>query len=190
VTWPVRDGDGADASASHTAGLGPQGSGRRGHQATIEAAALQPDPDDPAKTALVAAGATGGDVVKHSHHRSGGVKVVVNKEVLEVFAPTRKLIAFGQEGDDRGVDQITRARANDLAGERPARHDGDLRVRRTRVAEFTRADTPESPRARAIKWSAAGREGIPASFGEEGFTKPALPEFEIEDEAALPAALV
>ena len=86
VTWQVRDDVGALGSASQTV--------------TIQAAALQTDPGDPAKTALVVGGTTGNDVLKFSKDRSGGVKVVLNKVTLGVFARTGRVVAFGQAGND------------------------------------------------------------------------------------------
>jgi Ca2+-binding RTX toxin-like protein len=86
VTWSVRDEAGALATASQ--------------MVTIAAAALQPDPVEPGRTALFVGGTTGNDVIKFSKDRSGGVKVVMNKVTLGVFAPTGRVVAFGQAGND------------------------------------------------------------------------------------------
>jgi Ca2+-binding RTX toxin-like protein len=67
---------------------------------TIAAVALQPDPVNATKTALMVGGTTGNDVIKFSKDRSGGVKVVMNKVTLGVFNPTGRVVAFGQAGND------------------------------------------------------------------------------------------
>jgi PKD repeat protein len=87
VTWTVRDGAGAVGSASLPV--------------TIQAVALQPDPVDPAKTALVVGGTNGNDEIKFiADKASGGLKLQINRLTLGPFAPTGRLVAYGLAGDD------------------------------------------------------------------------------------------
>jgi PKD repeat protein/type VI protein secretion system component Hcp len=85
VVYTVTDDDGAQGSASQPL--------------TVTAVALQPDPLDPSKTALVVGGTAGPDriIFRPKHH---GVEALVNGASLGVFHPTGRLIAYGQAGDD------------------------------------------------------------------------------------------
>jgi Ca2+-binding RTX toxin-like protein len=65
---------------------------------TIKAVALQQDPMDSAKTALIVGGTSGNDSVKFALNSNGRVKVTVNGELLGTFAPTGHIIAYGDAG--------------------------------------------------------------------------------------------
>lgn len=68
---------------------------------TIDAVALQPDPADPSKTALVVGGTTGDDTIRFRTINDGtGILVRLNGQLLGTYTPTGHLIAFGQAGDD------------------------------------------------------------------------------------------
>jgi hypothetical protein len=71
------------------------------HTIAITAVALQPDPDDPSKTALVAGGTTGNDVINLIPiGPNGSVRVLINDANHGTFVPTGRIIAYGQAGDD------------------------------------------------------------------------------------------
>jgi Ca2+-binding RTX toxin-like protein len=67
---------------------------------TIVAAAIQIDPCDATKTALVVGGTTGDDTLNF-HPASGGlIQVTLNGVSLGSFNPTGHIIAYGQAGND------------------------------------------------------------------------------------------
>jgi hypothetical protein len=68
---------------------------------TIAAVALEPDPGDPTKTALVVGGTPSNDTIVISPvGNTGSVSVSINGNVQGTFTPTGRIIAFGQAGDD------------------------------------------------------------------------------------------
>jgi hypothetical protein len=71
---------------------------------TITAVALQSDPIDPTKTALVVGGTTGNDHITFLPDRGPGglarVQVVVNSVSLGTFGGVDRVVAYGQSGDD------------------------------------------------------------------------------------------
>jgi hypothetical protein len=107
VTIAVTDDEGATASDGFTVTVtnaAPFGAGAMGSASlpvTIQAVALQPDPVDPAKTALVVGGTNGNDEIKFiTDKASGGVKLQINRVTLGPFVPTGRLVAYGLAGDD------------------------------------------------------------------------------------------
>jgi streptogramin lyase len=66
---------------------------------TIAAAAIQTDPCDATKTALVVGGTTGNDNLVFSSG-GGGVTVTLNGSSLGTFNPTGRILAYGQAGND------------------------------------------------------------------------------------------
>jgi len=63
--------------------------------------AIQPDPCDPTKTALVVGGTAAADTIVFSPGaNSGDITVSLNGVSLGVFQPTGRLIAYGQAGND------------------------------------------------------------------------------------------
>src|SRR5262249_27917431 len=68
---------------------------------TIVAVALQDDPCNPGKTALVAGGTTGNDTIAFDPVGNGGdIQVTINGVSQGVYHPTGRIIAFGQAGND------------------------------------------------------------------------------------------
>lgn len=68
---------------------------------TIASALLEPDPSNPALTALVVGGTVGSDVLSfRPGQQTGSVQVRLNGAVLGEFAPTGHIIAYGQSGND------------------------------------------------------------------------------------------
>jgi PKD repeat protein len=86
VTVTVVDNQGGRASAVRTV--------------TVSAAALQADPSDASKIALVVGGTTGNDTLDFASDGAGGVVVTLNGVVLGTFSPTGSVIAYGQAGND------------------------------------------------------------------------------------------
>jgi Ca2+-binding RTX toxin-like protein len=87
LTLSIRDDDGGVTSVSKAI--------------TITAVALQVDPRDPTKTALVVGGTTGNDtIVLNPQGNLGDINVTINGVSQGVFHPTGHLIVFGQDGDD------------------------------------------------------------------------------------------
>jgi PKD repeat protein len=87
LTLSVRDDDGGLTSVSQAV--------------TITAAAIQVDPCDPTKTALVVGGTTEGDVIVFNPQgNDGDIQVLINGVSEGVFHPTGLIIAYGQAGDD------------------------------------------------------------------------------------------
>ncbi len=86
VRLTVRDDDGGVTTVSKTV--------------TIAAVALQPDPCDPTKTALVAGGTTGSDLMLFDRVGRDRVQVFLNGVSHGVFGPTGRLLAYGQGGAD------------------------------------------------------------------------------------------
>jgi uncharacterized delta-60 repeat protein len=100
VTMLVRDDDGGLASASQTV--------------NVKVVDLQADPGDPTKLALVVGGTTGNDsIVFETGKFKIGVQVSLNSQLLGLFNPTGRLIAFGQGGND----EIQIAGGLDMDGE-------------------------------------------------------------------------
>jgi PKD repeat protein len=68
---------------------------------TIVIAALQTDACDPTQTQLAVGGTTGADVIFFNPVDSAGnIEVIINGVSHGVFAPTGRILAFGQAGDD------------------------------------------------------------------------------------------
>ncbi len=87
VVVTVRDDDGGAGTASQSV--------------TVRAVALQPDPMDPSKTALLVGGTTGNDAIQFIPWGfAGDVAVFLNGTLYTAFHPTGHLIAYGQAGDD------------------------------------------------------------------------------------------
>jgi Ca2+-binding RTX toxin-like protein len=87
VTLSVRDDDGGLTSVNKTV--------------TITSVALQDDPCDPEKTALVVGGTTENDVIDFTPLGNlGDIEVFINGISEGVFRPTGHIIAYGQSGDD------------------------------------------------------------------------------------------
>ncbi|MBI3407607.1 MAG: hypothetical protein HY040_04535 [Planctomycetes bacterium] len=71
------------------------------HNIAITAAALEDDPSDPGKTALVVGGTSGSDLIRFRPvHRSGAVEVFINHASQGTFTPTGRIIAYGGAGND------------------------------------------------------------------------------------------
>src|SRR5262249_43210544 len=86
VTATDKDG-GTSAAATHTI--------------TITAVALQADPCDPTKTALVVGGTGGNDTILFNPGSNAGtVQALVNGVSQGTFSPTGRILAYGQAGDD------------------------------------------------------------------------------------------
>ena len=66
----------------------------------VDAVQLQPDLDDPSKTALVVGGTLGADTILFLPATGGGVRVFLDGALSGPYQPTGHLIAFGQAGDD------------------------------------------------------------------------------------------
>jgi PKD repeat protein len=87
VTLSIRDDDGGLTSVSQAV--------------TISAVAIQVDPCDSTKTALVVGGTADSDVVVFSPQgNDGDIQVFINGVSQGVFHPTGLIIAYGQAGDD------------------------------------------------------------------------------------------
>ncbi|HKB02490.1 MAG TPA: PKD domain-containing protein, partial [Gemmataceae bacterium] len=69
-------------------------------QVAVVAAELQPDTSDPTKTALVVGGTTGSDVIRLNPVSGGHIEVTINDVAQGAFAPTGRIIVYGQAGDD------------------------------------------------------------------------------------------
>ena len=82
----MRDDDGGEATFSY--------------QLTITDFALQPDPCDPAGTALVVGGTTGTDQIKVQPGPGSGVEVNLNGQTVGSFAGLSRVIIYAQAGDD------------------------------------------------------------------------------------------
>jgi hypothetical protein len=69
---------------------------------TVRAAALEPDPAETTKTALVVGGTPGTDVITISPTDGSGqmLAVSINGVAQGVFAPTGHVLVYGQNGDD------------------------------------------------------------------------------------------
>ncbi|HET9218893.1 MAG TPA: PKD domain-containing protein, partial [Terriglobia bacterium] len=87
VTLSIRDDDGGLTAVTKTV--------------TVTAAALQVDPCDPNKTALVVGGTAADDTIHFSPGgNSGDIVVHINGVSQGVFRPTGHIIVYGQAGDD------------------------------------------------------------------------------------------
>ena len=68
---------------------------------TITAVAIQTDPCDPDKTALVVGGTTANDIISFTPQgNNGNIIVSINGISEGIFHPTGHLIVYGQDGDD------------------------------------------------------------------------------------------
>jgi hypothetical protein len=68
---------------------------------TVVAAALQPDPNIPGGTVLAVGGTTGNDtLVIHPVGNAGRLEVLLDGASLGTYAPTGRLLVYGQAGDD------------------------------------------------------------------------------------------
>src|SRR5262249_12703085 len=68
---------------------------------SITSTAIQVDPADASKTALAVGGTVAGDTIFiDKFDSSGKVQVWLNGTPLGVFAPTGRLLVYGQAGDD------------------------------------------------------------------------------------------
>jgi autotransporter-associated beta strand protein len=86
VTLTVTDNDGGSTVVSR--------------QVEIVAAQLQPDSLDPSKTALVVGGTTSGDLILVTRSLGGGINVNINGASNGSFAPTGRVLVYGQAGND------------------------------------------------------------------------------------------
>jgi hypothetical protein len=88
LTLSIRDDDGGVTSVSQAI--------------TITAVAIQADPHDPARTALVVGGTTGNDSIVFAPRLGapGDILVSIDGVSQGIFQPTGHLIAYGQEGND------------------------------------------------------------------------------------------
>ncbi len=87
VVVTVRDDDGGAGTASQSV--------------TIRAVALQQDPIDPSRTALVVGGTTGDDAIQFIPWGfAGDVAVFLDGTLYTTYHPTGHLIAYGQAGND------------------------------------------------------------------------------------------
>ncbi|MFO0852382.1 MAG: Ig-like domain-containing protein [Gemmataceae bacterium] len=117
VTVTATDQDGGSSVATRTV--------------TVTAVGLQPNPSDPAKTDLVVGGTPCGDEIELRAKRGGAVRVTIDGRSHGVFAPTGRLVVYGQGGDDEltvddcvtlpawlyggdGNDRLTGGRGNDV----------------------------------------------------------------------------
>jgi len=72
------------------------------HQIDIKAAALIPDPTNPTLTDLVVGGTPGDDLITVTQQgETGNYRVIINNEFKGDFSPTRRIIVYGIEGQDR-----------------------------------------------------------------------------------------
>jgi Ca2+-binding RTX toxin-like protein len=68
---------------------------------SVTAAALQTDPIDSTKTALVVGGTTGGDIIIATPtNATGSIQVTINGRSQGVFQPTGHIIVYSQGGND------------------------------------------------------------------------------------------
>jgi PKD repeat protein len=87
VTLSIRDDDGALTSVTK--------------EITITAVAIQTDPCDPDKTALVVSGTAADDTIVFAPQgNKGEIKVLINGVSQGTFHPTGHLIVYGLDGDD------------------------------------------------------------------------------------------
>jgi hypothetical protein len=87
LTLSIRDDDGGLTSVSQAV--------------TISAVAIQVDPCDSTKTALVVGGTADGDVIIFNPQgNDGDIQVLINDVSQGTFHPTGLIIAYGQAGDD------------------------------------------------------------------------------------------
>ena len=71
------------------------------HTIEIKAAGILPDPTDPTQTALFVGGTAGDDTIRVIQQgKTGNYEVTVNGQSKGVFAPTGRIIIFGQAGND------------------------------------------------------------------------------------------
>lgn len=89
VTMTISDDDGGTETVTTTV--------------TIKAAAVQTDPMDSSKTALIVGGTSDSDSIKFSMTSAGRVKVLFNGESLGTFAPTGHIIAYGEGGTNNMI---------------------------------------------------------------------------------------
>ncbi|HMC66421.1 MAG TPA: PKD domain-containing protein, partial [Gemmataceae bacterium] len=88
LTVTLRVTDVAGASSEDTATI------------NVVQAALQDDPCDPGKFDLVVGGTLGNDVINFALGKHDTIQVSLNGTSLGSFAPTGRLVAYGQSGDD------------------------------------------------------------------------------------------
>src|SRR5262249_33646686 len=86
VTLTVTDNDGGATVVSK--------------QLEMVVAQLQPDTADPTKTALVVGGTTDGDVILLTRVSQTSILVTIDGVSQGVFAPTDRILVYGQAGDD------------------------------------------------------------------------------------------
>ena len=86
VRLTVRDDDGATVTVTHTIG--------------ITAVGLQEDSQQPGKTALVIGGTSGDDTIIIHPASDDLLEVLINGVSAGAFAPTGRLIVYGQAGND------------------------------------------------------------------------------------------
>ena len=87
LTLTIRDDDGGLTSVNQVV--------------TISAVAIQVDPCDSSRTALVVGGTTGDDTIVFTPQgNDGDIQVIINGVSQGVFHPTGLIIAYGQSGDD------------------------------------------------------------------------------------------
>jgi Ca2+-binding RTX toxin-like protein len=66
----------------------------------VSAVALQPDPGDTSKTALVIGGTNEDDVIVVQRPKTGGLRVLINGAPQGTFAPTGRVIVHAGPGND------------------------------------------------------------------------------------------
>jgi PKD repeat protein len=86
VSLTVSDDDGASGVASQAL--------------AVHVVELRADPNDPTQTTLLVGGTTGADNLTFRQNSDGGVSVVLNGVDLGTYAPTVRIVAYGQAGDD------------------------------------------------------------------------------------------
>ncbi len=86
VTVTVIDDDGGSTSTAMTV--------------TVGSCLLQPDPSDPSRMCLLVSGTSGNDIIKF-HYRNRFVHVSMNGRNLGAFNVTGRIIALGNDGNDR-----------------------------------------------------------------------------------------
>ncbi len=111
VTYSVTDGSGNTANSS-VPGV------------TIQSVAMEPDPADNTKNALVVGGTTGNDtlVITPANGDSSGqtISVTINGKSQGTFTPTGHLIVYGQGGNDSIQVQSARINGQTVAVAIPA----------------------------------------------------------------------